>query len=131
MRMNFRHNILIMCTAILMVMGCSKDDGDVPKNTAEQEQGRSEIRFNADVWKMMTRANIINDDDDLQEQDIKIDAYYHGTETEYLDGVKLHYDTNAWKFWDGSAQLHYYWPIEGSVYDHDADPGSSLDFVGY
>jgi len=78
-----------------------------------------------------TRANTIDSNTLLQGQDLKIDAYYHDTETKYLNGAKLHY-SSGWKFWDGSAQLHYYWPIEGSVYDPSSAniTVSSLDFVG-
>ena len=119
-----------MCAATLMVMGCSKDDGAVKPVDNSLEQ-KKEIALKTNLTDMLTRANTIDSNNELHGEDIMIDAYFNGTETKYLDGQKLHYDTDAWVFWDGSAQLHYYWPIEGSVYDPDADPVSSLDFVGY
>lgn len=116
-----------MSAIISLLTACSDDS----ENTTEQ----GEIRLKTDIWQMMegSRATIIDSDTKLQGQDIKIDAYYNGTETAYLNGVKLHYDVSAWKFWDGSAQLHYYWPIEGSVYDPASAniTVSSLDFVGF
>jgi hypothetical protein len=80
-----------------------------------------------------TRATTIDDNTALQGCKLKIDAYFHDRETKYLNGAKLHYDTDAWKFWDESAQIHYYWPIEGSIYDPASSniTVSSLDFVGY
>ena len=84
---------------------------------------------------MRMRANTINSDTELQGCDIKIDAYYNGTDTKYIDGAKLHYNS-SWMFWeDGEpgSQEHYCWPIEGSVYDPAGEniTVSSLDFVGY
>ena len=130
--MTFRYYILIMSAATLMLTGCGgSDDGliDEPQNVAENPAPK-EITIKTDVKSMQTRANTIDNNTALQGQDIKIDAYYNGTNTAYLSNTKLHY-ASSWKFWDGEAQLHYYWPIEGSVYDPDADPVSSLDFVGY
>lgn len=121
-------------TAGLMLTACDgSDDGliDEPQNVAESPAPK-EITIKTDVKSMQTRANTIDNNTALQGQDLKIDAYYHDTETKYLDGVKLHY-ASSWKFWDGSAQLHYYWPIEGSVYNPASDniTVSSLDFVGF
>lgn len=95
----------------------------------------NEIAVTTRVTGMQKRVSAIDGNAALQAEDIKIDAYFHGTETKYLDGVKLHYTggTPAWKFWDGEAQVHYYWPIEGSVYDPTGEniTVTSLDFVGY
>ncbi len=126
--MTLRRNILIMCAATFMVIGCSKDDGD-SSQPAVEEKGRSEIFVKTNVSNMQSRATTI-DNTTLHEYDLKIDAYFNGTNTKYLDGVKLHYDTDAWKFWDGSAQLHYYWPFEGSKTPGGAT-ASTLDFVGF
>ena len=106
--------------AAILLSGCSGDDS--PNNTNTNNGKDSEIRFNADVGRMMegTRATTI-DNTALQDQDILIDAYHHDNGTAYLSNAKLHYDS-SWKFWDSStsSQLHYYWP-----------EGGSLDFVGY
>ncbi len=116
----------------MLLSACSNSD-DAPTTTAPAETAPQEVLFNANVRSMLdgTRANTIDSNTLLQGQDLKIDAYYHDTETKYLNGAKLHY-SSGWKFWDGSAQLHYYWPIEGSVYDPSSAniTVSSLDFVG-
>lgn len=107
-----------------LLTACSNDNESTPE--------QNEIRLKTNIRQMMegTRATTIDNDAALQAEDLKIDAYYHDTETAYLDGVKLHYDS-SWKFWSGS-QVHYYWPIEGSVYDPASAniTVSSLDFVG-
>lgn len=119
---------LLLTAILLLTAACSSDSSnDVqPSPTPNNPQ---EISIQTDVRKMAegTRAATI-DNTTLQGQNLKIDAYYHDTETKYLDGAKLHYDS-SWKFWDGSAQLHYYWPVVGSVYSNITY--SSLDFVGF
>lgn len=124
---NISH-VLLLTAILLLTAACSSDSSnDVqPSPTPNTSQ---EISIQTDVRKMAegTRAATI-DNTTLQGQDLKIDAYYHDTETKYLDGTKLHYDS-SWKFWDGS-QLHYYWPVEGSVTSSSITV-SSLDFVGF
>ena len=121
-----RHINLLLLLAAGLLAACSP-------NEPPQPEAQDEICLNTGVTGMLKRVLSINDNTALQAQDIKIDAYFHDTETKYLDGEKLHYDESAWKFWDASTQLHYYWPIEGAVYD----PASanitytSLDFVGF
>lgn len=97
---------------------------------------RDEIAVTTRVTGLQKRIVSVDDNATLQTKDIKIDAYFHDTDTKYLNGVKLHYDSSepaSWKFWEADAQKHYYWPIEGSVYT-GVVPNitvSSLDFVGY
>ncbi len=124
-----RKNLLstaLLLTAGLFVSSCH-DEISNPDTQAE-------IRVETDLWHIMpgSRAATVDNAADLQSCDLRIDAYYHGTGTKYLNGAKLHYDASTWKFWDGDAQLHYYWPIEGSVYNPASDniTVSSLDFVG-
>ena len=127
------HYIYISMLAAILLAGCSKDDG----NSAQQAGGEAqEICVQTNLTKMQTRATTIDSNTELQGQNLKIDAYYHDTETKYLDGTKLHYDTEhdpspAWVFWDGSAQLHYYWPFEGSKVAGGSTTASTLDFVGF
>lgn len=94
---------------------------------------RHEIAMKTGVSGMLRRATTIDSTAALRGYDLKIDAYYHDTETKFLDGKKLHYDLDhdpspAWVFWDGSAQEHYYWPAEGSKIGEVI--ASTLDFVG-
>lgn len=103
-----------------LLTGCSSDDVNDSPGQAKTTESKQEIQLLA-TGKPFTRATTIDSDTDLQGQDLKINAYHHGTETAYLSDAELHYDTSAWKFWSGSAETHYYWPAVGS----------SLDFLGY
>lgn len=131
---NRYHIIAILLLAAGLLAACSAS------NEPEQKQ-RAEIAVRTGVSGMLRKMTTINNNTALQAQDIKIDAYYHGSDDKYLDGVKLHYDNGsepaAWKFWNNEepgAQVHYYWPILGSDYipaEGDPIPVSSLDFVGF
>ena len=112
----------------MLLAGCVRD---VP----EIKEEKAEISVTTNLTPMRMRANTIDSNSELRGCDIKIDAYYNGTDTKYIDGAKLHYNS-SWMFWeDGEpgSQEHYYWPIEGSVYDPAGEniTVSSLDFVGY
>ena len=117
---------IILLLAAGLFAGCSHSNEPELKNEIAVQTGVTGLQQN--------RIRSVNNIDSLRLKDIKIDAYFHDTETKYLDGVKLHYTgtTPPWQFWNG-AQVHYYWPIEGSVYDPAGTPitVSSLDFVGY
>jgi len=121
-----RHIRQMVLLAAGLLAGCAVE-------TPEVKTHQTEIAVKTNLTPMRKRANTINNVTALQGYDLKIDAYFHGTDTKYLDGVKLHYNESEWMFWDGSAQLHYYWPIEGSVYDPDGVniTNMSLDFVGF
>ena len=119
--------MLILLAAGLPV-GCSRD--------AEPTM-QHEIAVTTGVSGMQKRVVAINDDATLRTKDIKIDAYYHGTDDKYLDGVRLHYNTGhtpsaAWVFWETETpgELHYYWPFEGSKTASGAI-ASTLDFIGF
>lgn len=119
----------LLLTVCVLLVACSGSDSDDAKPEGNlQNQLPTEISVKTNVMGMLSRANTIDSNSELQGQYLKIDAYYHDTETKYLNGVKLHYDS-SWKFWDGS-QVHYYWPIEGSVAEGPITV-SSLDFVGF
>ena len=105
-----------------LLAGCKRDEVTL----------RQEIAVTSGVSGLQKRVHSIDNNTALQAQDIKIDAYYDETDTKMLDGVKLHYTGGdpAWVFWDGSAQVHYYWPFEGSKTSTGAT-ASTLDFVGF
>lgn len=130
----FRYITLsVVLTAALMLLSACSNSDDAPTTAAPAETAPQEVLFNANVHRMLdgTRANTIDNNTLLQGQDLKIDAYFHGTNTAYLDSKHLKYDTDHWRFDNGSGtELHYYWPIEGSVAEGPITV-SSLDFVGY
>ncbi|MBR1878022.1 MAG: fimbrillin family protein [Paludibacteraceae bacterium] len=116
-----------------LLAGCSTD-------TPEIQPAQPEITMRTEVRPMTQRiaprrTTTYDNTTNLQAEDLRIDAYFHGTATKYLNGATLHYNASAWQFWDSDAdaQLHYYWPVEGSVYDPAgaAITVSTLDFVGY
>lgn len=136
MKMKKPHYIYMGMLATMLLAACSKDDGD-SSQPAVEEKGRSEICVKTNVSNMQSRATTIDNNTALRSYDLKIDAYYHDTETKYLDGKTLHYDNvsepNAWKFWAAGAQEHYYWPFDGSTVTIAGNPttASTLDFVGF
>lgn len=124
---------IVLLAATLLAACSSSDSDDTPVVTSQNE-----IRITTNVTSMPsgTRATTINSNTELQGCYLRIDAYHHDTDVNYLSGAKLHYDSSepaGWKFWDESTQLHYYWPIEGSIYAPASSniTVSSLDFVGF
>lgn len=136
MKKNKTYIGLILLAAGLLA-GCSGSEGGedvVPQNTHAGQQ--AELRLTAN--NMPTRATTIDNNTQLRGYNLKIDAYYHDTETKFLDAKTLHYDSSepaAWKFWNTSTDLqeHYYWPFEGSTVTIAGNPvvASTLDFVGF
>ncbi len=117
----------------MLLAGCSKDNSDSTQQVGGEPQ---EIRVQTNVTSMLKGSRTtIDNNTALQDYDLKIDAYYHDTETKYLNGKTLHYDNvnepNAWKFWAAGAQEHYYWPFDGSTVAGGSTPASTLDFVGF
>ena len=141
--LNIRKSVAILVLAATFA-ACSGDSSDTPTNSYNDSPTNpsgvtEEIRVNADVLRTMEgrRAATFSYATDLQDQDLKISAYFHGKDVAYITDAKLHYDSSdpspSWKFWSGGAETHYYWPIEGSVYDPSSAniPVSSFDFLGY
>ena len=121
----------MLATMLLAACGSGSDGiEDTPSTTSSEAP--KEIRINTNLTKMQTRATTIDNTTALQDYNLKIDAYYHDTETAYLLGKTLHYDS-SWKFWDTSTstQEHYYWPFEGSMVAGGSTVASTLDFVGF
>lgn len=134
---NYKYIALwLLCS--LLITACSKDGAD-GNDVSKPNEEKKEIRIQTNVSSVQngTRATTIDNNTALQSCNLKIDAYYHGTDDKYLDGTTLHYDTSddpdAWKFWNTSteAQEHYYWPITGSTVAGGSTVASTLDFVGF
>ena len=124
--------ILWLAAVLLAFSACQKVPTQAPEGNAP------EICLSVStVVSPDTRVAIVNSDEDVQDDDIIIYAYFHSTNTIYLgDGtVRLKYDSvnSLWYFDDGSGNtLHYYWPIAGSYYTTpDPDVPATLDFIGY
>ena len=118
----------------MLLAACSSSDSDDSPIATSQ----NEICLTTNVTSMPsgTRATTIDNNTALQGKDLKIDAYYHGTDTKFLDGKTLHYDSSepaGWKFWNtgSSSQEHYYWPFVGSTVAGSSTVASTLDFVGF
>lgn len=133
-----RYTALWLLLAAALLAGCSSDDNTM----ASGENQSMEMRFDIMSEKLLagdTRATIINNNTDLQTsgEDISITAYYHGTDQCMIDDAALRYNSieGNWEFVDGSGNtIHYYWPIEGSVYKYLSlinVPYTSLDFMGF
>lgn len=123
--------VAFLLAAAMLLTGCGGSDSfdDQPQNVAEGASPQ-EITIKTDITSMQTRATTIDDDEDLQGEDLRIDAYLNGTTTECIGNAKLKYITSAWKFVDGSdEETHYFWPIEGSVLS--GNTVGAIDFVGY
>ena len=137
MKKNKTYIGLILLAAGLLA-GCSgseSDDVNEVKPELTNEAEKTEITVKTNLSGMLTKTGpaIVNSNGDLQSNELKIEAYFNNTNTRYLDS-KLVYDTDHWRFDNGlGAESHYYWPIEGSVYDPSSTniTVSSLDFVGY
>ena len=114
----------------MLLAACSSSDSDDSPVATSQ----NEICLTTNVTSMPsgTRVTTIDNNTALRSYNLKIDAYYHDTETKFLDGKTLHYDS-GWKFWAGGAQEHYYWPFDGSTVTiaGGSTVASTLDFVGY
>ena len=124
---------IVLLAAMLLAACSSSDSDDSPIATSQNE-----ICLTTNVTSMPsgTRATTIDNNTALQGKDLKIDAYYHGTDTKFLDGKTLHYDSSepaGWKFWNtgSSSQEHYYWPFVGSTVAGSSTVASTLDFVGF
>lgn len=136
MKKNKTYIGLILLAAGLLA-GCSGSEGESDEVTPAltSEAKTAEISVKTNLSRMLTKTGpaIVNSNGDLQSNELKIEAYFNNTNTRYLDS-KLVYDTDHWRFDNGlDAESHYYWPIEGSVYDPSSTniTVSSLDFVGY
>lgn len=105
-RLYFCFYALLMAFASLF-SGCSADDS-TPSEAA------NEIRFNADVWRVMegTRATTYDNQTDLQtESSFTCAVYNANSTTPYITSTTVNWVTSEWLFSDGK----HYWPAEGSL----------------
>lgn len=114
----------------MLLAACSSSDSD--DSPAATSQNEIHLTTNVTSMPSGTRATTIDNTSALHGYDLKIDAYYHGTDTKFLDGKTLHY-ASGWKFWAAGAQEHYYWPFDGSTVTiaGGSTVASTLDFVGF
>lgn len=107
-----KQNIIGCATVMLLTAGllaaCSTDD-----NGIDNGGGATEIRLNADSWRVMeaTRAVTYDSDADLQDDAFKCYAYEDGTTTQYISGSTVSYSDSQWTFDDGK----HYWPASGAL----------------
>lgn len=98
--------------AAILLSGCSGDDAP---NNANNNGNDSDIRFNADVWRVMdaTRATTFDNAAALQgeTEGFTCYAYTAETTTSYINGSNVRYVTNEWQFQDG----RHNWPASGSL----------------
>lgn len=127
------HKWYIFLLAAGLLTGCSADEPETPVKDGSQK----EIKFQVSsaTTTNATRASIFDNDDNLQDQNIRIDAYFHGLTTTFFSEALLRYRgfTNHFEFNTGPLNnwIQYYWPIEGAVLTSPSIENTSLDFVGY
>lgn len=97
--------IVTLATALLAA--CSGDD------VTDNGSGATEIRLNADCWRVMegTRAVTYDSDTQLQASRFACYAYEDGTTTQYISGSTVSYSDSQWTFDDGK----HYWPASGAL----------------
>ena len=100
----------IMLSAVgLVLFACTSDDPSTSSPTPD-----SEIRLNADVWRMMegTRATFY-DDAQLRSEGFICTAYNAGTTTKYIIPVQVNWDggSSQWVWSNGK----HYWPASGNL----------------
>ena len=124
------HIILGFLLAAGLLAGCT---ADTPEPSAPDDS-QKEIRFKVSTASQTeaTRADVINSNSNLQGKDITVYGYFHGSNPyRYCFYSNMRYSSSTWKFIDDSGnQVHYYWPIVGSVHTASSTTVSSLDFFG-
>lgn len=114
MKYKIRHKAIWLVLAATLFPGCSGDDSP---NQANNNNGKdSEIRLNAEVWRVMegTRATTY-DGSTITSEPFKCYAYNDGGTSPYLDGLTVSYSAGQWSF-DAGRQV---WP------------DNALDFFAY
>lgn len=120
--MNKKHYIksLVMLATMMLAASCGSDDfDDEPQNVADNAS-LQEIRFNANVWRMMdgTRATTYDGGDLGSGSSFIAAAYVAGETTTYISPVQVNWDGDASKFIFSNGK--HYWPMS-----------DGLDFFAY
>jgi len=120
----FFQGIFLLLSAVLLLPGCSGSESD------EQEKGggsQPEIRFNADVWRVMegTRATTV-DAGTLTNCGFVVYAFYNTTTTCYINGEVVNYTAGV------SSWVHSQtWPRDNSALDFFALMPATLPLPNY
>lgn len=114
MKYKIRHKAIWLVLAAALLSGCSGDDS--PNQANNNNEKDSEIRLNAEVWRVMegTRATTY-DGSTITSEPFKCYAYNDGGTSPYLDGLTVSYSAGQWSF-DAGRQV---WP------------DNALDFFAY
>ena len=114
MKRDIGYILLLLLTTAAMLTSCgSGSDGfdDEPQNVADNASPQ-EIRFNANVWRMMdgSRASFYTTGT-LSSGSFTAAAYTANSTTEYITPTTVNWVTDKWVFDDGK----HYWPAEGTL----------------
>lgn len=103
----------LLATMMLLATGfifsaCTSDDPSTSSPTPD-----SEIRLNADVWRMMegTRATFYDTGTPLTSGSFTCYAFNANSTTAYINQTTVNYTAGQWTFEDGK----HYWPAEGNL----------------
>lgn len=102
---NYKYRALwLLCS--LLITACSKDGAD-GNDVSKPNEGKKEIGFKADVWKMSetTRATTY-DNTTLQTGGFTVYAYTAESTTPYIDNKTVSYEAPSWII----TGRPYYWP---------------------
>ena len=127
MKRSSRYLLFFLLAAALLAVGCHRTEPD-------RGPGDEICLCVSTSQPKETKVVTINNDVELTNRFIRVDALFHGTTTPLFSNAQLRYRayTDRWEFYSTSASdwTHFYWPIEGSVHSTAGTVGS-IDFVGY
>lgn len=116
---------LCMLFAGLFMVGCSADEEIANISTSESNA----ISFNVVSNNPQTKATIINNSTDLQQNPFKVYAFRKGTAYGDKDGIEIKYDDSKWVYKDPSKLL--YWPHDDEVDFYAVSPFDSYAGSSY
>ena len=123
MKYKIRHKAIWLVLAAALLSGCSGDES--PNQANNNNEKDSEIRLNAEVWRVMegTRATTYGDGT-ITDGSFKVAAYEAGTTTSYFDFTQVNYVTDHWEM-----VTRRNWPESGSLDFFAYMPAESPDYV--